>query len=185
MYRTMPPKKTNSSIKKKTTSLTKKSKKVSSRRGISKKRKEPSKELISPIFFALQTNNALEHPVVSHAALSGHRARFEHSWIVVGCFSLLFASFLFLSSQIRAAETSGNGLNAAAVTATVLPNKYNTVQKNFFEKWYGTLDPITKLMLQSSAILMLLVVISLLLLHKKKSPTKLQPSSASLQSLTI
>lgn len=170
----MPSKKIKKSpaSKKKTLPKTPKIKKISPRK-TSRKKKSNAEIHEQPLVFAFQTEKIQEQPMVSHFALSGHRPRFEHTWIVVGCFSLLFASFLFLSSQIRAAQdTGGNGLQAAAVTATVLPNQYNTKQLNFFEKWLASLDPITKLSYESGAILFLLIVISLVLL-RKKNPQKI------------
>lgn len=132
-------------------------------------KKDILKQEQQPLCVAVQAEQiSFEHPPVSHLALSGHRSRFEHTWIVVGCFSLMFASLLFLSSQIKAAQDSGGGgLQAAQVSASVLPNPYNTKQKSFFEKWYGNLDPTTKLSLQSGLVLLLLTLISTLLLVKK------------------
>lgn len=131
----------------------------------------------------------LEHPAVSHLALSGHRSRFEHTWIVVGCFSLMFASLLFLSSQIKAAQDTGGGLQAAQVSAIVAPNPYNTKQKSFFEKWYASLDATTKLSLQSGLVLALLLLISSLLLikhHPKNSSAQInaQPGQQQSQGLS-
>ncbi len=149
------------------------------------KAKKIVKELLqveqSPLVLSIQTEElVIEHPPVSHFALSAHRSRFEHTWIVVGCFSLMFASLLFLSSQIRAAQDTPGGPQVAQVSAIVMPNPYNTKQKNFFEKWYGSLDPATKLSIQSGLVLVLLVLISSLLLYKhkpKSSPsTSLSPS---------
>ncbi|GEM_PF-3309081 len=185
----MPPKKQKKSASKPLKLLKKVSNKVSKapkKNSVGKTRvkkmvKESPKVEQSPLVLSVQTEELLvEHPPVSHLALSGHRSRFEHTWIVVGCFSLMFASLLFLSSQIRAAQDTPQGPQVAQVSAIVMPNPYNTKQKNFFEKWYGSLDPTTKLSLQSGLVLVLLVLISSLLLYKhkpKSSPqTSLSPS---------
>ncbi len=178
----MPPKKQKKSVSKPSKKVSLKGGKASKKNPVRKTKakrtvKESPQDEQSPLVLSVQTEElVVDHPPVSHLALSGHRSRFEHTWIVVGCFSLMFASLLFLSSQIRAAQDTPQGPQVAQVSAIVLPNPYNTKEKNFFEKWYGSLDPTTKLSLQSGLVLVLLVLISSLLLYKHKPKSSLQTS---------
>lgn len=83
-------------------------------------------------------------------------------------FVISLFSFLHLFPAHLYAQENNGGFGVVGIGATVLPTKYNSIQKPEWEKYWDTLDSYTQILYVSSSGFVVLLVAGVLIAHQHR-----------------